>query len=454
MSNYSANFLNQLTQIKDVRTARASSWDQAGGNQDYWMIPAGESIVLGDIEGPGSITHIWMTSFCRRVLGPSVIDSHLGAHIAPVNEIHNALGVTWEIPDPAWYRKVLIKMTWDDQAHPSVLVPLGDFFCIGHSMPASFSSLPFSVSVKPEEQFKFGGVASVNCYLPMPFNKRARIEIVNENDVPFGLYFHIDYELYRKPHGEETAYFHAQWRRENSCEGWGSGLQVNTPEVNSVMNLDGADNYVFLEAEGKGHYIGCNLSVTHFQGSWWGEGDDMFFIDGEEMPSIVGTGSEDYFNHAWGMQKVAFPFAGSIVHESDVPGYQVSYRFHITDPVYFSKSLKVTMEHGHANHLSDDWASTAYWYQTLPSKPFSILPVEERIQLMPKVISPIAQPAPQALNNEMKKSFQEAEDRMKKYSEGRQAELQKKLDRTPGHSQGNIDLSKQVRSAFLSGENK
>jgi hypothetical protein len=116
--------------------------------------------------------------------------------------------------------------------------------------------------------------------------------------------------------------------------------------------------------------------------------------------------------------------------------------------------LKVTMEHGHANHLSDDWASTAYWYQTLPSKPFSILPVEERIQLMPQVINPVAPPAPQALNDEMKKSFQEAEERMKKYSEGRKVELQKKLDRTPGHSHGNIEWSKQVRSSFLSGENK
>lgn len=447
MHNQSLNLLSRLTQVREVRSARVSSWDQDGRNQDYWMIPAGESVVLGDIEGPGSISHIWMTSFCRRTHGPSVINPEGGGNIAPVNEIHNALGVTWETADPAWYRKVLIKMTWDDQSHPSVLVPYGDFFCIGHSMPGNFASLPFTVSVKQEEQFKFGGVASVNCYLPMPFNKKAKIEIINENDVPFGLYFHIDYELYKKPFGDDTAYFHAQWRRENPCDGWGPDLQVNTPEVNRVANLDGAENYVILETEGKGHYIGCNLSVTHFQGSWWGEGDDMFFIDGEKLPSIVGTGAEDYFNHAWGMQKNAFPFHGSIVHESDVPGYQVSYRFHITDPVHFSESIKVTIEHGHANHLSDDWSSTAYWYQTLPSKPFGILPVEERIQLMPEFPSPGPLKKVE-LNDEMKESYELAKERMAAYSEGRMNQVQKKADRLSMHSQGNIEQSKNIRNSF------
>jgi len=172
---------------------------------------------LADIEGPGCITHIWMTQFCRRVLGPSLIDP---AHcMIAFLEIHNALGVNWEVSDPDYYRKVLIKMYWDDQEYPSVIVPLGDFFCIGHSMPSNFASIPFTVSVKPEEQHKFGGNAAVNCYLPMPFNKRARIEVENQNDIPYGQYFHIDFELYREPI-EDILYFHAQWRRENPCDGW------------------------------------------------------------------------------------------------------------------------------------------------------------------------------------------------------------------------------------------
>jgi len=447
----SVNFLSELSRIKDVRTARLSSWDQTGRNQDYWMIAPGETVSLGEIEGPGSLTHIWMTAFCRRVLGPSAIDPALGANVAPVHEMNNVLGVSWEAADPAWYRKALLKMYWDDQSHPSVLVPLGDFFCIGHSMPASFSSLPFTVSARPEETFKFGGVASLNCYLPMAFNRNARIEIVNENDAPLGIFFHIDYELYRRPLGDDLAYFHASWHRENPCDGWGDGLQVNTPEVNAIANLDGAGNYVILEAEGQGHYIGCNLSTTHFQGSWWGEGDDMMFIDGEPLPSIVGTGSEDYFNHAWGMQKVAYPFAGSIVNEADVPGYQVSYRFHIADPVYFSKSLKVTMEHGHANHLSDDWSSTAYWYQTLPSKPLTILPAELRVQRMPEVPKAAKPAAEPYLTEEMQASFRAARRRMKEYEERREAELAKKIGRTPANSRGNTEAARNVSDAYRNG---
>ena len=174
------------------------------------------------------------------------------------------------------------------------------------------------------------------CYFPMPFNKKAKIEIINENELPFILYFNIDYEMYKEPLDEDTAYFHASWHRENPCDGWGPDLQVNSPEVNSVVNLKGDGNYVVLDVEGTGHYVGCNLTVKHYQGSWWGEGNDMFFIDGEEYPSLNGTGTEDYFNHAWGMQRNAFPFYGTIVHEGDnTDGFHVAYRFHITDPGTF-----------------------------------------------------------------------------------------------------------------------
>ena len=160
--------------------------------------------------------------------------------------MENAEGVNWEINDPDYYRKVLIKMTWDDFDGPSVLTPLGDFFCIGHSMPASFSSLPFNVSSRPCEERTFGGTAAMTCYFPMPFNKRAKIEIINENERPLGLFFHVDYELYH----EETkniAYFQAAWRRDMPCAGWGNDLCVNSPEVNSVPNLDGKDNFQMLD---------------------------------------------------------------------------------------------------------------------------------------------------------------------------------------------------------------
>ena len=403
--------------------------------------------MLADLEGPGCISHIWMTQFCRRVLGPGLIDTGMGSIVAPVYEIHNALGLNWEISDPDYYRKILIKMYWDDQEHPSVLVPLGDFFCLGHSIAANFASLPFTASVKPEEQFRFGGNAAFNCYLPMPFNKRARIEVENQNDIPYGQYFYIDYELYREPLANDVAYFHAQWQRVNPCGGWGAGLQVNSPEVN-IPNLDGKNNYVILDAEGQGHYIGCNLSVFHRQGSWWGEGDDMIFIDDDQWPpSLHGTGSEDYFNHAWGMQKNAFPMNGSVLHESDKAGYQVSYRFHLADPVCFSRKVRVTLEHGHANHLADDWSSTAYWYQTHPSKPFAILPVEERLPVRAEA-QPI--PAVESSNSlpEAEAALAAAERRWQQFNEERQRQIALKITDTRQRSQGNVDQARRLRETY------
>jgi hypothetical protein len=444
-----AGMLSGLTRVRDARSARASSWDPSGRNQDNWVIPPGETIILADLEGPGCITHIWMTQFCRRVLGPSLLNPERVGQTVPVLEIHNALGLSWEAPDPDYYRKVLIKIYWDGQEYPSVLVPLGDFFCIGHSMPGPCVSIPFTVASKPEERYTFGGTAALNCYLQMPFNKRARIEVENQNDVPYGQYFYIDYELYRTPLGDDIGYLHAQWRREHPCGGWAPDLQTNSPEVN-ITNLDGKDNYVVLEAEGRGHYIGCNLSVTHFQGSWWGEGDDMIFIDGETWPpSLHGTGTEDYFGHAWGMQNVAYPMNGSIIHESVVPGYPVSYRFHLVDPVRFERSIGVTVEHGHANHLSDDWASTAYWYQTLPGRPFSILPVQERLPLRPVMPVASAAPADGELNEEMRAMRAAQRERYSRYVEERNAVLADRMRDTRRRSELSREHAHQIRTSYL-----
>ena len=181
--------------------------------------------------------------------------------------------------------------------------------------------------------------------------------VENQNDIPYLQYFYIDYELYPEPLPEDTVYFHAHWRRALPNAGWGPDLQTNSIET-TVAEPDGADNYVALETEGRGHYVGCTLAVRHFQGSWWGEGDDMIFIDDDTWPpSLHGTGMEDYFGHAWGMQHNAYLFNGTIVHEEDVPGFHHSYRFHLVDPIRFEKRIKVTFEHGHGNHLSDDWSS-------------------------------------------------------------------------------------------------
>lgn len=446
--NQITGLMKDLTTVSKARNGRLSSWDHSGRNQDYWEIPAKEAITLGEVEGPGCITHIWMTSSCRKVKKPGILDPKMQANAAPVMEIHPALGVIWDDYDPFYYRKALLKITWDDQDTPSVLAPLGDFFCIGNCYPGNFTSLPMNVSLKPEEAGRYGAPCSVSCYFPMPFNKKAKIEIINENELPFILYFYVDYEMYQQPLPEDTAYFHASWRRENPCKGWGPELQVNSPEVNTVPNLKGENNYVVLETKGKGHFVGCNLSVKHYQGSWWGEGNDMIFIDGEEYPSINGTGTEDYFNHAWGMQRNHYPFFGTIVHEGDnTEGLHTAYRFHITDPVRFEKSIKVTIEHGHANHLSDDWSSTAYWYQLLPdAEPLTILPVEERIPVTASL--PEREYVKPALTPEMEQAFENYEKRWKEYEREREEQFRIKEEKARKESEKNTEFAKKLRDEY------
>jgi hypothetical protein len=191
---------------------------------------------------------------------------------------------------------------------------------------------------------------------------------------------------------------------------------------------------------------------VHFQGSWWGEGDEMIFIDEDTWPpSLHGTGSEDYFNHAWGMQNNAFLMNGSALHESIIPGYQVSYRFHLTDPIHFNKRIAVTLEHGHANHLADDWSSTAYWYQTLPSPIKSILPVCARLPMSPSTQTTVSegQAVPQlAYSDEQRTALESARERFSKYKAARDVHLNQKIQRTRAYSKGNIEQALALRKQY------
>jgi hypothetical protein len=337
---------DQLTRFGTGKTGRFSSWDTTGRNRDFWLLAPGETKVLADIHGPGKITHIWMTQHQH-------------------------------------YRECLLKMTWDNAPHPSVLVPLGDFFGLGHSIVNSYQSFLFSASTHHNNQTNQG--CALNCYAPMPFRERAVIELVNEcKDEEHGQYFYVDYETYPKPPSEEELYFHAEFRRENPCGGWGHEIPVNVPEADIANREKTAweNNYVILDARGRGHYIGCNLSVTNFQGTWWGEGDDMIWVDGYKWPpDLHGTGSEDYLNQAWGMQPNAFMRNGSSIFEGHTGGYQTSYVHHIENPVRFSKSIKVTIEHGHGNHLANEMSSVAYWYADKPAKAAKVPPLDKRLRV-------------------------------------------------------------------------
>lgn len=335
--------LTHLSQINNRKTGRASSWDRSGRNWDMWVVPAHSSAVLADISGPAQITHIWMTQ---------------------INH----------------YRECLLKITYDDAPFASVLAPLGDFFCLGHGLVNSFQSVLFSAST--HFPYSLNKPCALNCYVPMPFAKRAVVELINQSDEPHNQYFYVDYETL-DDFPQDMGYFHAEFRRANPFQGWGPEITVNSEESN-IPNREltaWENNYVILETEGRGHYIGCNLSVTNFTRSWWGEGDDMIWVDGYKWPPDVhGTGSEDYFNQAFGMQPNAFQHNGSSIFEGGtVPapeielyrgdsGYQTSYVFHLENPVRFNTAIKATIEIGHANHLANEVSSTAYWYAEKPTR--------------------------------------------------------------------------------------
>jgi hypothetical protein len=260
-------------------------------------------------------------------------------------------------------------MYWDGEVTPSVEVPLGDFFGIAHAKPRFFSSA--LLSVNPGAQaFPGGGTLGLNSYFPMPYADGARIEVTNRgsHDIP-ALWYHVDYEeLPLVP--EDQGRFHAQWRRESL-----------TREVRlGGINLTGDDNYVILEAEGEGHYIGCVLEVDNVAGGWYGEGDDMVFVDEEGWPpSIHGTGTEEIFGGgACPNRPYAGLYAGvHLVSNDDWSGKNGMYRWHVVDPVRFSRCIRVTLEHGHANDKSNDYSTVAYWYQLEPHMEFPAMPQRE-----------------------------------------------------------------------------
>ncbi|CAG7628677.1 glycoside hydrolase family 172 protein [Paenibacillus allorhizosphaerae] len=316
-----------------VKTKRVSSYDRTGGNRDCITIPAGETAELASIDGAGIIKHIWMTLSTK---------------------------------DAFIRRNAIIRMYWDGEESPSVQSPLGDFFGQGWGEEYNFSSLPLAAAPMKGK--------ALNCYFPMPFGRGARITLENDSEHELrSLYFYIDYESH--PSIPATmGRFHAWWNREltgvQPPEGeteWG----VIAPQG---ANKTDAHNYLFADIEGKGHFVGINYYVDSPGPMWYGEGDDMWMIDGEGWPgSLHGTGTEDFFNSSWCPNELySHPYFGyaRIPDRLGWMGRTHCYRFFLEDPVYFEKSLRASIEHGHDNNLALDMSTVAYWYQAEPHKPF------------------------------------------------------------------------------------
>jgi len=331
-----AEDLFALASLRNYKTRRSSSWDRTGGNNDSVPVEPGQTATLLDITGAGVVTHLWFT-----------IDSK----------------------DPMHLKNLVLRAWWDGESTPSVEVPIGDFFGLGLGEYYTYQSALLAVAP----------IKALNSYFKMPFATSARLTLTNESTVrTHSLYFAVDYVTLAALPGN-LGRFHAQYRQAAPCKGWTNDwTNEYEPPVGDRKNLSGEGNYVFLDAAGKGHFVGVTHAVEQNQGQWFGEGDDMIFIDGDALPTINGTGTEDYYNGAWDFGGQAFDYmhngAPYIVDAERLGGRWCLYRWHIESPITFEKSIRVTIEHGHANHRSDNYYSTAYSYQTEPHTAFPALP--------------------------------------------------------------------------------
>ena len=329
--------LGYLAALRPGRSARVTSAaPERSSNWDNRNIPPGGTFVLAEIAGPATIQHIWLTF-------PEPAPGWLGRE---GNADHGEL---------------VLRIFWDGAAEPAVESPVGDFFAAGFGQRAEVHSAPVLVE---------GGDA-YNCYWPMPFHKSARIEIENQSVKPLNsFYYQVDY-VKEESLPPQTPYFCARYRQE--------------------FPVESGRDYLILDAEGRGHYVGTVLSVRSRSPMWFGEGDEKFYVDGEKTPSLQGTGTEDYVGNAWGMGTGTYPYFGVPILEGDfgMVGWRTTvYRWHLPDPVRFTQRLRVEIEdagwiskdelqegtHEGFVERNDDFASVAFWYQVGRPKRFATMP--------------------------------------------------------------------------------
>jgi len=302
------------------------SWEAARDLGVGWKcspckpLEAGETFVFADIEGPGVIRHIWITTQQERL------------------------------------RNLSLRVYWDGADEPAICCPLGDFFCQAWNQYTQLDAIPINVNSR-------GGM---NCYLPMPFRRHARLVVTNDGDEDVRAFFYtVNYTL--EAVTDDACYLQASWRRENPT-------------------VPGRDLVIAEDIAGRGHFVGCFLAWQQNSQGWWGEGEVKMFTDDDgEYPTICGTGTEDYFGGAWGFGggDYSAPYLGfwTVRGENRQVGARMGmYRFHLPDPIHFRERLKVTCQclgwrSGHRFlQLQDDIAATAWWYQQWPMSPVPELP--------------------------------------------------------------------------------
>ena len=251
----------------------------------FLVVKPGDTAVLADLEGAGIIHRLWLSG---------------------------------TIPRNAEQRRLVrLEMYWDGAARPAVSAPIGDFFGVGLGLLVPFESAWFS---SPEGR-------SYNVTLPMPYRKGARVQLVNESKAYALVWYDLNYTTV-SAHPEDVLYFHAVWRRDLRTE-------------------LGKDFEILPWVRGKGRYLGANLGVIghpDYRGTWFGEGEVKVYLDGDNaLPTLVGTGTEDYIGSGWGQGEYHGRIHGSLVSDSANDLYAF-YRFHIDDPVYFHQDCRVTIQ--------------------------------------------------------------------------------------------------------------
>ena len=323
--------LPNYARAQNYKTRKQSSYDRTGGNRDFWPMAPGQTLEVFQSDGPGIITHIWFTI---------------------------------EAESPHHLKELVLRIYWEGNPKPSVETPIGDFFGLNMGEYVLYQSAFLNCS----------NVKALNCYFAMPFRRSGRITVTNEGAKKVeALYSNIDYKLVPSL-PDDALYFHAQYRQATPTQ---AVRFAGEPEI----NIDGRQNYIFLETQGKGQVMGVTLGILQLSDNWFGEGDEMIFIDGDAKPTINGTGTEDYFCGAWdfgGPGGTTFsnlyngaPFLGL---PERAGGRYCLYRWHADNPIAFEKSIKYTIEHGHANDRSDNFYSVAYWYQAEPFTEHPVLP--------------------------------------------------------------------------------
>lgn len=270
--------------LNGVKGAGGKANNGAKGHP-FESIAAGGTDTLLNIQGPGIIHRIWITLSDRS---------------------------------PEMLRSLKLQMFWDNEQTPAVSVPLGDFFGVGLGRTAVFENALFA---SPEGR-------SFNCFIPMPFKKAARIVVTNGSGRPLShFFFDVDYSLV-KAWDDSNLYFHAYWHRDTATR-------------------PGTDFELLPAVKGKGRFLGVNVGINAnpaYGKLWWGEGEVKMFLDGDQaLPTLVGTGTEDYIGTGWGQGFFANQYTGCLV-SSDSLRQWCFYRYHIPDPIFFTNSCRVTLQ--------------------------------------------------------------------------------------------------------------